>query len=203
MDYKIGVIMDKKTARQQYRQSYSSRDANRKRTILPILKWYSFDSVLYVGAHPDRLHFVGLLSDYVKHIDVLEIWPENVKFLKTVPYFQNVFLGDVRKIDLVITNKYDLVFWWHGPEHIDVKELPETLSKIEKITNKVILLGCPWGVYEQGAEYNNPHEEHKCHLYLDFFEKLGFLTSTVGQKDNKEVSSSITAWRDVEWKEDC
>jgi len=190
--------MNKEEAVKQQRKKCSTRWP----TISSILNFYGYKwkSCLYVGAHHKRFEQAERIKKVVSYMDLLEIWLPNVEYLKknieTTP-FRNIIQGDVRRVQKIVKQKYDLVMWWHGPEHIPQEEIPATVKHIKKVTNKVIILGCPWGVYEQGAAYGNPHEEHRCHLHPEFFQKMGLLTTTVSQPGHK--LGHITAWMDVNW----
>jgi len=103
-------------------------------------------------------------------IDVVEIYGPNAEFLRGLDWINNVVNG----------SRYDVVFWWHGLEHIDRKDLPGTLSQLKDLSSRLVVLGCPWGYYEQGEVGGNQWERHLSHLDRDDFEDLGFRTSVVG-----------------------
>lgn len=66
------------------------------------------------------------------------------------------------------------------------------LANLEAVS-RVVVLGCPYGVYKQGAEYGNPYEEHLSYLYPEFLQGLGYNVDTVGNID--ERGSNILAWK--------
>lgn len=101
----------------------------------------------------------------------------------------NVIQGDVRKPPK--DKKYELVFWWHGPEYIHRNELNDTIEQLETIATKYIILGCPWGVFKQGELDNNPYEKHVTHWTGEEFEQLGFKIERLRKKDKR--GSNITA----------
>lgn len=186
--------MKKSAAQKWYRPRYRNRTAQ----VRPILKKYQLSSVLYVGASWRRQQFVGSLAKAAKYVDVLEAWPDNVKALHTNVNFRNVIQGDVRDIDKLIRQSYDLVFWWHGPEHVTEEEASSVIDSLREIA-KVVILGCPWGILRQDAAYDNPYEQHQSALYPSFFEERGFLVSTMGQQD--KGGSNITAWLETDWRD--
>jgi len=103
--------------------------------------------------------------------------------------------GDVRQADDYFQpESFDLVIWWHGPEHVPLEQLRVTFEKLKKIARRCIVVGCPWGHYSRRAFGGNPFEVHHCHLDTGFFEDMGFKTATVGRR-NKH-GSHITAWWD-------
>lgn len=155
---------------------------------------WNYKTVLYVGARKFRRDFT---NDFRKHnyqIDILEIFDKNFESLKKLKWVNNLIKGDVKNIDKLINKKYDIVFWWHGPEHIYKKELKNTLNKLKKLTNHLVVCGCPYGRYEQGACYGNKWEKHLSYLDIKDFEKNGFETSTLGKKD--ALGNNLLAW----WK---
>ncbi len=175
------------------------RFKNRTESVATIPDIFENSTMLYIGANKLRTQLTDLFENRCSNmtIDVLEIWHENVKYLRGLKKFNGVMQGDVREIDkLFKPNSYDIVMWWHGPEHIEIQELAKTLDKLKRVAKKLVILGCPWGIYVQGEEYGNPYEKHISHLTLDFFKNHGFLTSVVGTRDIP--GSNITAW----WKKD-
>ena len=154
------------------------------------------NTILYIGAHEGRIQFGDIIRENNLDIDILEIWKPNVDYLrKTVTWFNDVIEGDVRNIDKVLSKKYDIIFWWHGPEHIKKTELFMTIQKLENYANKYVVLGCPWGDYPQGEEYGNPYEVHTAAFYEEDFQAYGYKTSCVGIMD--VPGSNLMAWKDV------
>lgn len=154
---------------------------------------WQYDNVLYVGARESRIDFGREFRRNNYQIDVLEVFRPNVDFLKEVAWLNQVYQGDVRQVDEVIGQEYDIVFWWHGPEHIDKAELKETLRRTESVATKLIVCGCPWGVYEQEEAYGNPFEEHRAHLLPEDFACLGYEVSAIGREGF--FGSNIIAWK--------
>jgi len=66
-------------------------------------------------------------------------------------------------------------------------------GSIHKWYTGAILLGCPWGRYEQGAVDGNVWQKHLSHLTPEFFQRLGYEVSTVGRPNTPD--GAITAWR--------
>ena len=65
------------------------------------------------------------------------------------------------------------------------------MQGLEKITKKIVVLGCPWGVYPQHHLHGNPHEEHEASLYPHHFEKMGYDDEAIGTID--KPGSNLTA----------
>jgi len=162
----------------------------RQRSILKLAPdIFKHKTVLYVGARTDRFDFGKNFKVKGFEIDVLEIFPDNVEYLKKIKWLRNVILGDVRNPPMDV--KYDVVFWWHGCEHIKKEELKPTLEKLERIATKLVVLGCPYGIYRQDALHGNPYERHISAYEPKDFEELGYNTDIIGTKNVR--GSNITA----------
>lgn len=175
-----------------------AREASVNRCI-PDLFGGSYSSVLYVGANQRRQHFLDRFEESGYHrIIILEAFEKNYQFLKEKfeaknPSTYRVMWGKVQEIENIEIETVDVVFFWHGPEHLQQHEIPPTLSRLEAICNHVIVCGMPFGFYEQGPEYGNPFEMHQFHIYPSFLENLGYQTEMLGDRDQR--GSNITAWK--------
>ena len=166
---------------------------------IPDLFSSKFQSVLYIGANKRRQHFLDVFanSGYSK-IVVLEIFLENVKFLKNK--FNNTKIysivhGDVRNLDQFNLGKFDVIFFWHGIDLLPKKDIKTTITKLENLGNSLIILGIPFGKFPKDDTIydNNTNEDHISPIYPSFLQDLGFETKTLGPKD--QLGSSITAWK--------
>ena len=83
--------------------------------------------------------------------------------------------------------------WWHGPEHIREDEIAPTFDKLKLITKKILIIACPWGIYEQNVIEGNPYEKHLSYLYPEFFENLGWQVDVIGKKDTQ--NNNLLAWQ--------
>lgn len=155
--------------------------------------------ILYIGASQKRWHLADELKEAGNELILIEAFVENAEFHRGHYVFDVVY-----HIDIVMMTKYYAsklkeenikhVVWWHGPEHIEKKELKPTLRKLYKgLGNGVLLVGCPYGRYEQGFAYGNPYEEHLNHIYPNDLRKLGFQTATIGKADQK--GSNLIGWK--------
>lgn len=142
---------------------------------------------LYIGAREDRADY---LKDFKRQPDILEIWEPNCVNLRSQEYV--VFSIDVRDAS-DIRGYFDVVFWWHGPEHIKKKELAETLKSLEKIASKAVVLGCPWGYFKNG-EFDNPYEKHLSHHSHPIFERLGYQVECLGTKNKRGSNLTAVKW---------
>ncbi len=155
----------------------------------------TYKSVLYVGANHLRQHF---LSEFVSGYDrvvVLEIFPRNVAHLKKNYTDKNTSIihGDVRDAAGLTSGRFDVCFFWHGPEHLGRDEVGTVLRMLESITDSLVVLGMPYGNYPQGAEYGNKYETHLWDVYPADMERLGYLTHTIG--DANDTLSNMMAWK--------
>jgi len=148
--------------------------------------------LLYVGAQPARQPEALMSMRRVGHeITLLEIWPENAAHYEKRGLFDHVIVGDVREIAELGLGRYDAIMWWHGPEHVDLSDLPDTLRQLESLTD-IVVLGCPWGIMNQAAIYGNPHEEHRTHLQPKDFPQE-YNTDVIGEVNAR--SGHLVAWR--------
>ena len=119
--------------------------------------------------------------------DVLEIWQQNLDGLEKWEHLRNKILGDIRDIDKLIINEYDVIFWWHGPEHIEKSEFYILQQKFDKFKDTLIIIGCPWGEFKQGEVDGNPYEEHKTHWQPEELEKYGYAVYTTDYCNRKDI----------------
>ncbi len=165
------------------------------RENLPDLFSGAYKSVLYVGANQRRQHF---LADFVSGYDrvvVLEIFPENVAHLKKNYTDKNTSIihGDVRDAASLTSGRFDVCFFWHGPEHLGRDEVGTVLRMLESITDSLVVLGMPYGNYPQGAEYGNEYETHQWDVYPKDMEGLGYHARTIGEANSNQAN--MMAWK--------
>jgi len=153
-----------------------------------------YKTLLYIGASKAR---VEMLSYFIKknyEITIMEAWTENVLYYRQNSRF-NIIQADVRNVNKIPLGNFDVIMWWHGPEHVEKELLPDIFNELFKHTKKVLILACPWGLYIQQAVRGNPYEVHRSHLYPEFFKELGFKTSTLGRRDRRGLN--LIAWRRI------
>ena len=107
---------------------------------------------------------------------------------KNHPWLSDVICGDIKNFNS--NKKYDIIFWWHGPEHLLKEDIPSTLINLEHMCNNIIILGCPWGEYKMDNVIFNP-AGHNSHNDYDIFENLGYTVECLGAKNVH--GSNITA----------
>lgn len=153
-------------------------------------------AVLYVGASPRRFQLGRELFEAGYEITLLEAHKLNVESYSGHPWLKNTIHGDVRSLgETICGQKWDAIIWWHGPEHVTKEEGKIVLSQLERLTKRLMVLGCPWGQNRAGPAYGNPYEEHLSHWYVKDMEKLGYETRTLGEKDNPSTWCHIMAWK--------
>ena len=176
-------------------------DVQRSKTlsaVQPLLK--GCKSLLHVGEQmregwefwPDWFRARG-----IEHIDVVEIYPPHVEKLRAVGGWRHVYHDDVRKPTSAILDPVDVVFWWHGPEHLLHEEFDPAIRTImSKWHPRLIIVGTPWGIYDNSSDkWDNPAAYHISTWYPHEFNRMGWHAVTDGPKDIH--SGHITAWRTV------
>lgn len=195
------------------RQAWAQRLAQLKREIpnlfmvgnatMRILPPYSIvlftlgKTALYVGATPRRFQMVPELSDANYDITLLEAFKPNADYYAGHPCFTEVICADVQDIGKVANGReWDLVVWWHGPEHVGRERLPQTLVNLEAVANRMVVLGCPWGQNLHGVVDGNPYSIHRNHIDVPDLEKLGYEVKTLGEKGNPGTWCHLLAWKE-------
>lgn len=177
-------------------EPYVSRAKKRKLQVAKIPKVYTYDTLLYIGASPSRFELIDEFYYANYAIDVLEIFEPNVQALEVInrrwKIFNKIMLGDVRKVEEILQHRYDIIVFWHGPEHLGLLDFVPTMKKLEDFAKKLLICGCPWGDYPQGSIKGNVHERHITSLFPKDFEKIGFKTSTLR---NPGRGSNLLAWK--------
>lgn len=176
----------------------------RKRQLLKFIPGVmKCKTMLYIGANPRRFELMDLFwaeAPQMK-VDVLEAWAKNVdglwKLNAKYRIFNNILHGDISAIGIEkeVNAPYDVVVFWHGPEHIYKSEIPQILGTLRMMASKYVILGCPWGKFPQKAVGFNPFEEHKSHLFPADFQKWGYKTRTIKKPDKR--GGHILAWKEL------
>jgi len=144
--------------------------------LVPSLFTERFRSVLYVGANWFGTAFLLEFKRAGYDVTIVEPFPRNCESLTKehgdlFDSMEQCLVEDFKPLD---GRKYDVIFWWHGPEHVEEERLPDILKYIEGLANYLVILGCPWGRYKMGANYGNPYERHRAYLYPEKFIDLGY-----------------------------
>jgi len=175
---------------------YSKREITVAKVLKKIAKNVSLTNFLNVGFHDyqDIRNRWWIDICRANNIDwhILEIFQANVdNFLSTAPEkdHHRIHLGNLTEVDNLFSQPFDVLFHWHGPEHLDKKQYLNLLPKIEKMTAKLLILGCPNGHEDQGEAYGNPYEKHISFWTEDDFHQLGFKTILVSDKKPGHITA--------------
>lgn len=160
--------------------------------------------LLYVGASVNRCQFARELREMGYETHLVEPFESNCwHYYFHNRIFSNVYqnlLGPFCEESKRNRIVWDVIFWWHGPEHEFLRKLSSTLNKVEMVS-KLVILGSPYGYYPQQAEYGNEYEIHRSHLYPHDLEEFGYKTATAGPVDGKNESVLI-GWKESKiWQE--
>lgn len=177
------------------------RAKRRKKQILSNIKdLKNYKTLLYVGAHPDRIEMIDIFYDLGYEIDVLEIWEPNVKDLielnEKYHIFRDIIWGDI--MDDIWRGSstgepYDIVMFWHGPEHIKREQLPKLILNLESYAKHYVIMAAPIGRYKQGPIDGNPYETHETFLHPHDFEEFGYSVDCLRKK--KPRGSNMVLWK--------
>lgn len=173
----------------------------RKRLIINnIPEVLNAKTMLYIGANPNRMELIDLFYGMGIIIDVVEAWEENFnglcKLNEKWMIFRRIYRADIREeIYCSYFDKYDVVCWHHGPEHIPKEQVPRTLEILEGFALQYVILGMPWGLFPQGPKEGNIHEVHHWAAGKKFFENLGYETQSIKKKNKR--GSHILAWKKI------
>jgi hypothetical protein len=157
-------------------------------------------SVLQVGARPSggwHRAFQSFSKVGYEIFDVLEIFSKNVKNLKGA-LLRRVVKGDVRHIDRIteLDNSYDIIYWWHGPEHVTKPQFEKVLPKLIERANMAVIVGCPHGKWVQPGNANK-NEKHEKHWSPEEFEAYGFDVYAIGKIHTRHGMFGILRTYDV------
>lgn len=142
-------------------------------------------TLLYIGANPEMHTALEMLHQAGHRITVLEIWPDYVQALRQPPlsaWVDEVVTGDARYVDRLLGGRqFDVVFWFHGPEHIRREEFEPLMTRLEARAERLVVLGAPWGnTLGQGPK---PYDHHISFYYARDWEALGYEVRTIPPMD--------------------
>ena len=148
-------------------------------------------TLLYVGACPKRAQCLEALIASGRKVTILEVMEAYAAHYARRDDLR-VICGDVRRLASLpgVADRYDVIFWWHGPEHVSKPELPGVLAEVEKRA-ELVVLACPWGRSPQRGTDADPYREHKATLMPGDFEEWGYRVSTLGAAGGRSASNLI------------
>jgi hypothetical protein len=167
---------------------------------------FDYSTMLYIGAKAKKTYPCGMqmVPDFKEagyKIDVLEIWQPNILSLIKLNNQNNIFdriiEGDVKEIEKAVQGRYDIISWWHGPEHIKMTETESTLEKLSGLAKIMVIVASPYGRHKQDEFRGNPHEKHLSAVYPEFYEELGdgWKWDAIGQRD--VTMGNLLAWKRI------
>lgn len=148
--------------------------------------------ILCVGERPHPTCARAFLRDMGHDLTILEIWEPYCEGLREQGY--KVIQGDVRDLPPDL-GRFDIVWWWMGPEHLEQDEIAGALAGIEVIADLVII-GCPWGKHEQGEIDGNRHQIHRTIIYPEDVRDWGYQVARHGMPDTR-IDGFLIGWRDT------
>lgn len=152
--------------------------------------------MLYVGGHlryGRNLQILPFFKSLGVVVDIIEIFPANILQLKTYPGIRNLICDDIR--NFASPEPYDIVCWWHGPEHVTREDFAYTMAKIEQYCTGLVICATPNGRYDQGPEYGNQAERHLAHYTLEDWLAMGWTADAIGIPNQKQ--GNIIAWKQI------
>jgi hypothetical protein len=147
-------------------------------------------TALYVGANFMRAYFLDFLWECGYVVDIIEIFQGNEKPIREKYKFRNLIIGDISEKQNIKEN-YDLIFWYHGPEHVS-EAIFEKTSLLLDGKAKMIVLGCPYDDTIQDEVYGNIFEKHLWGITQGKLNALGYTTA---QCNRKNASDNIIGWK--------
>lgn len=163
----------------------------------------SYKTLLYIGIRPGwrpgslTAHHVLKFFRAGYIVDILEIWPPHIEYIRKWnekhKKFRNIIEGDAEYLNRVVKEKYDVVMFWHGPEHLKRENFGIVLEKMCCAAKRLVIVGCPLGEYKQSKVMGNPYDRHLSSFYPDDFTSLGWNVLAV-VKDNVYGEGNIMAW---------
>ena len=165
---------------------------------------FDYSTMLYIGANAKKTYPSGMqmIPDFKEagyKIDVIEAWRPNVRnlirFNNRAKLFERIINGDVRNVKKTVHKRYDIISWWHGPEHIKMSEIELTLEKLAGLAKVMVIVACPYGRHNQGKFCGNPYEKHLSVIYPEFYQELGdgWRWDAIGERDIK--MGNLLAWK--------
>lgn len=128
--------------------------------------------------------------EYFLNIDIDEKVLQKAKESRK-RFLHNSQLYDARKLDEQFEHgSMDIIFWSHGPEHVERKDWPNIFPRLEKVANNIVILQCPWG-----NGYDKDPEHLSKSIEKEEFESFGYTVLTMGTKDT--LHANILAYKVV------
>lgn len=151
-------------------------------------------SLLYIGIRHDTSPwwYLDLCKRLgIERVSVLEIFPKNLGDFEVQCWSGKygsdggtigTILGNACQIgDYVSPGEFDIIFFDHGPEHLDPQDFVLATQELKEHAGKLLLYSAPWGEWPQGEEDGNCHEVHRTVLTPELLTSVGMTSATVNQ----------------------
>lgn len=149
--------------------------------LFPIESW---KEILYIGVCPKT--FRGWGGDFfLKYIEehgaifkctIVEKYEPYAGDIQNTEAFKafdlDVVCGDIVEYVKDCSKRFDIIIWWHGPEHVLFDDLEFVLREFEKMCDGLIIMGCPEG--SDPCDDPESGDTHKIVLSMEHFEKWGY-----------------------------
>ena len=131
----------------------------------------------------NSLYTIKIVEGFKPNVDRLQsLYPTLDVTLSTI--------SDFVKSEEFLNNTYEIIWWYHGPEHLEKEESLFLLKQMQKRC-KLLLTSMPHGYYEQGAYMNNNLEIHRSSFYIKDFETFGDKAFVFWETPNGDDRTSI------------
>jgi hypothetical protein len=179
-------------------------------TLYPLEQWRN---VLSLGIHRNTFtqwrgefwldEIIEVRGNKELHLDLVEMNPVHIevsrnsepgkKYANYITYYESLwedYLGGVSK-------EYDVVMWWHGPEHVVPSEFVRLVGLIEKHCTGLVIMACPEGHDPCWNRDVDPHfDEHLWEVHPEDFHVLGYITQEYDRPRNPRRARAISAVKD-------
>lgn len=154
--------------------------------------------VLYVGACKNFALGSHELKDAGHMLIMIDVIEDYVEWARNQPMFDHAVHCDVRELDSIISkeNAVDVVYWRHGPEHIECDEIESTVAQLERAASYVVIMAGPNG-FASDHDEGTPGMEHKCILRRERFTGLGYNVDLLPARSGAKFGGGTTllAWK--------
>jgi hypothetical protein len=144
--------------------------------LVPTITEGNGKTALYVGAMPTRQDFLDALIAWGWKVTIIEQFAPYLPELRQIEGVEDVLCGLIQDY---IGPTFDMVFWWHGPEHMGYTAAGELLRKLAT-EHGLVVTGCPRGHTGSGDSDGNELNRHISAWQVSCFEALGYRANVTG-----------------------
>lgn len=179
---------------------------------------FNVSTCLYVGVrpedwggtpHPNSFEQALLRIAARGFVDGVELWRKYIERIRAKPprWLRRLHEMDITMYPLSWEDSYDLVVWYHGPEHARSPEKGKQGILNCFQLGKRVLVGTPWGESDNTTwggfdeDPHNPHESHGWEVKPEELVELGLTVyglncRTPDEPNQDEPCGHILAWSD-------